>query len=122
MTTEEMTQLNNIKKTLEDHFDDMPEIQIFEGKHYFMTAGWAFILTFDDNGFLLLLFDNTINPLLSAKLTQVLGDNHIQFEIRENYYYSPYEKIIYYGAMAALKQSEDHVKQILQSNGTRTRQ
>jgi hypothetical protein len=118
----ELKILTELKTLFQSSFKEMPEIEIVKGNHYYMTAGWAFILTFNDRGKLLLLFDDTINPLLSAKLTQLLSTNNIQFQIRNNYYYSPYDKLIYIGNQIITKQMEDREKKILQSNPIKTRQ
>jgi hypothetical protein len=117
----ELEQLETIKNILEAYFDDMPEIEIEQDNHYYMTAGWAFILTFEDNG-LLLLFDENINPLLSAKMTQLLAANDIQFEIGSNYYYSPYDQNVYFGEDINLRKLIDKEKFVLQSKQVRTRQ
>lgn len=116
-----LEQLESIKNILETYFDDMPEIEIEQDSHFYMTAGWAFILTFEENG-LLLLFDENINPLLSAKMTQLLTANDIQFEIGSNYYYSPYDQNIYFGEDISLRKLIDKEKFILQPKQVRTRQ
>lgn len=117
----ELEQLETIKNLLEAYFDDMPEIEIEHDNHCYMTAGWAFILTFEDNG-LLLLFDENINPLLSAKMTQLLTANDIQFEIGSNYYYSPYDQNVYFGEDISLRKLIDKEKFVLQHKQIRTRQ
>lgn len=117
----ELEQLETIKNILETYFDDMPEIEIAEDSHFYMTAGWAFILTFEETG-LLLLFDENINPLLSAKMTQLLTANDIQFEIGSNYYYSPYDHGVYFGEDISLRKLIDKEKFILQSKQVRTKQ
>ena len=67
---EEYEKLLTLKKIFQATFEQTPEITIYEDKHWYLTAEWRFILTFSDQGDLFVMFDDDINPLLSAKIIQ----------------------------------------------------
>lgn len=119
---EEHEKLLALKKIFQATFEQSPEISIYENKHWYLTAEWRFILTFTDQGVLFLMFDDDMNPLLAAKITQCLSDSGYQFEIGSNYYYSMYDQAIYYGPAMKAKQVEDRAKQILAHDQIKTRQ
>lgn len=113
---EEYEKLSILQKIFLTTFEQAPEIAIYESKHWYLTAEWRFILTFTDQGVLFLMFDDDMNPLLAAKITQCLSDSGYQFEIGSNYYYSMYDQAIYYGPAMQPKQIEDKAKQIMASD------
>jgi len=110
---EEYEKLLTLKKIFQATFEQTPEITIYEDKHWYLTAEWRFILTFSDQGDLFVMFDDDINPLLSAKIIQCLSEANYQFEIGENYYYSIFDNCIYYGDQIKNKQLEDKNRQLL---------
>ena len=78
-------------------FKGMPDAEIFDGVHHYMTVKWEFIVTFGNDGVIILLFNDNTNPLLSAQVTQCLIKEGYKFRMDNNYYYSELDKTIYHG-------------------------
>jgi hypothetical protein len=121
MNDDELQRLNDIKIIFKDFFADMPEIEIYESQHYYMTVDWTFILTFDNEKNFVLMFNDDINPLLSARIAQLLAENNIKYEMRNNYYYSPYTKELYFEDEIEKAKNRDRQKSILQPTATKMR-
>lgn len=118
----ELKRLMEVKEILESYFNNMPEIEICDSDHYFMTAAWSFIVTFNNDSNMVLMFDLQTEPFIAASIARIIAINNIEFDIDRSYYYSIYDDNIYFNDEISLRQLIDREKSIMQSKEIRTRQ
>lgn len=120
---EEQNILEEIKESITNFFDQVPPVAIYEARHLYLTIEWRFILTFTEQGKLFLSFNVESDPLLAAKITQCLSGSNFQFDMGRNFYYSPFDKVVYYDSnQIEKKRNEDRMRQIIMPELTKVYQ
>ena len=105
---DELIRLQEVKEMLKGYFAGIPDIEInVDGEHGYLYAENAFILSFDHEGCFTLSFEEDTNPLLVVNIVEMFLSNNIEYELKENFYFSPSDNQIYHGAEIASQKVKD---------------
>lgn len=104
----EMKKLQKVAAIFSGYFHGLPEVLIDDsGTHCYLSIGWCFLISFNEEDILTLSFDQDTDPLLAASIVQILQANQIYFVLEDNFYFSPSDQKIYYGNEIGIQKSKD---------------